>query len=475
MNKNVRVRFAPSPTGELHLGGARTALFNYLFAKHHNGTFILRIEDTDVERSTSQAVKVIIEGLKWLGLDWDEGPYFQSERVNIYQEYINKLIAEGKAYYCYCSPDELAQHRELSLKEGRPPKYNGKCRNLTAQEKEKFIAQGRHPVVRFKFPQTAETIFTDLIKGEIKFDNSLLDDFVILKSNGIPTYNFAAVCDDHLLNITHIIRGDDHISNTPRQIQLYFAFGWQPPEFAHIPMILGPDRKRLSKRYQATSILEYKKIGYLPQVMLNYFALLGWSTEESQQIFSKEELIEKFSLERCVKSQAIFDPQKLLWLNGLYIRKLSAEELFNYALPFLKEFKIETEQDVERIKRAISLEQEKIKLLSEIPSLIDYMIKDEIEYNQEVLDKFSKNPQAKQILTELKEIFISLSDFSEQKLEEVVRDFCARKNLKTNEVFHPLRIAVSGRTKGPGLFALLNFLGKEKVIKRIDEILCRVV
>ncbi len=494
----VRVRFAPSPTGYLHLGGARTALFNWLFAQRKGGTFILRIEDTDKVRSTDEAVLAIIQGLSWLGMDWDEGPkitidrhktvikevgehkpYFQMKRLELYRKYAEKLIEDGKAYRCYCLPEELEEMRKKAIQEKRPPKYDGRCRNLTAEDEKLYKEEGRKPVVRFKTPQEGVTEFEDIVRGKVSFQNNLLDDFVMLKSSGSPIYNFAVVVDDHEMEISHVIRGDDHISNTPRQILLYEALGWEKPQFAHVPMILGSDGSRLSKRHGATSLNYYKEEGYLPEAVMNYLALLGWATEDSQQIFDIEELKEKFSLERCAKSAAIFDLQKLLWMNGEYIRKMKPDELTTEALPFIiKENLVQgdTDEEVRQwvenvLTEAISLEQEKIKLLKDIPYLISYMLKEDLEnkdYEEETKEKVLKVSGVKQILSDCRDRLARLEDFSEEKIEKEVRSYAKESGKKTGEVFHPIRVAVSGRTRGPGLFVLLSFLGKEKVLKRIE-------
>ena len=349
-NPSIRVRFAPSPTGYLHIGGARTALFNWLFARHNNGVFILRIEDTDEMRSTDESVNGILESMKWLGLDWNEGPglgsdlptgqagptagatggqtpprgdygpYFQMQRLDKYQAACDQLLKKGLAYPCYCTPEEVEKMRELALLAKRPPKYDGRCRNLTSEQRAASERAGKKKSIRIKTPQEGNTRFVDLVRGGLDFENALLEDFVILKTSGVPTYNFACVVDDHHMAISQVIRGDDHLSNTPRQILIYEALGWKAPQFAHLAMILGSDGSRLSKRHGATSVMEYKEAGYLPEALLNYLALLGWGTEDSQQIFSQAEMVEKFSLERCSKSPAAFDPNKLLWMNGEYIR-----------------------------------------------------------------------------------------------------------------------------------------------------------
>ncbi len=329
MVSQMILRFAPSPTGFLHIGGARTALFNWLLARNKGGKFILRIEDTDQVRSTKESIDAILEGMTWLGLDWDEGPIYQTDRITMYREHAERLIREGKAYYCYCTPEELEEKRQKALQEKRKPKYDGHCRNLESP------IPGRTPAIRFKAPQEGKTVLPDLIKGTMEFDNAEMDDLVILRSDGWPTYNFSVVVDDATMGITHVIRGDDHVNNTPRQILLYQAFGYPLPQFAHVPMILGADKARLSKRHGATSVMAYKDMGYLPQALVNYLVRLGWSHGD-QEVFTKEELIRNFSLENVGKSAAVFNQEKLNWLNGVYIRQEKPEILAELLLPFLE-------------------------------------------------------------------------------------------------------------------------------------------
>ncbi|MCP4482201.1 MAG: glutamate--tRNA ligase [bacterium] len=484
----TRVRFAPSPTGYLHIGGARTALYNYLFARHTQGKFILRIEDTDELRSSDEAVVAILEGLSWLGLDWDEGPvvkqdgslgikgahgpYFQMERRALYFEHIERLLAEGKAYECYCSTDELKAKRERAQQEKRPPKYDNHCRHLTAQQVSAFKKEQRKPVIRFKNSGTGTTVFKDIIKGEVKFENALLDDFVIVKPNGVPLYNLAVVLDDALMEITHVIRGDDHISNTPRQVMLYQALGFKLPVFAHIPMILGGDGSRLSKRHGAASVTAYRDQGYLKEAVLNYLALLGWSTTDSQQLFESQELIKKFTLERCSGSAAIFDEQKLLWMNGEYIRSQSLDEFTDIAIPYLKEAGLLPALfDRERLKKIIKLEQEKVKYLTDIPKLFDFMLQDEIVYHEKDVAKVLKKEGSQTILEDMLERVNLLNNFTADSLEKLCRDYADEEGIKTGMVFHPLRVATSGRAKGPSLFHYLEVLGKDVVCVRIEKAL----
>jgi len=479
----IRVRFAPSPTGFLHIDGVRTALFNYLFARHNNGVFMLRIEDTDEERSTAASVKAIFDGMEWTKLNWDEGPmrdgtelgaykpYLQSARADagIYKKYVDRLLAEGKAYKCYCTPEELEAARQEAIAKKLPPRYNGKCKHLTDAQRAELEAQGRKPAVRFNMPKEGHAGWNDLIRGEVTFASKDLYDLVIQKTSGYPTYNFACVVDDHLMDITHVIRGDDHISNTPAQIQIYRAFGWGVPEFAHLSMIHGPDGTKLSKRHGATSVIEYKKMGYLPEAVVNYLALLGWSTPDSQQIFAPGELVQKFDIKGCQKSPAIFDPAKLEWMNGEYIRMTPIGKLTDMALPFIKEAGINIDgADRARLEGIISLEQEKYKRLTEVPDLIKFFFSD-VEFEAAAIEKVFKKPEARGVLEGMAEIYSNLPSFTEAELERAARGYAAEKNLKAGAIFHPVRVAVSGRTHGPTLFKMLEYMGRDVVVKRLKD------
>lgn len=477
-----RVRFAPSPTGHLHIGGARTALFNYLFAKKYSGAFILRIEDTDELRSTGESVKSIFESMQWLGLNWDEGampdgaekgsygPYVQSvrEAAGIYKKYADELVKSGKAYKCYCTPLELDEMRKKAQLEKRQLKYEGNCRNLTEAQHKEFESQGRKPVIRFRMPDDGVTAWHDLIHHDVKFENKLLYDFIMLKTSGYPTYNFACVIDDHLMEITHVIRGDDHISNTPLQLKLYDALGWKAPELGHLSMILGPDGTRLSKRHGATSVGEYRSQGYLPQTMRNYLALLGWSNTDSQQIFKEGELEEKFDLKGCQKSPAIFDPVKLNWMNGEYIRLQPKEKLLELAMPYIKEAGLPVEHSRVPLADLVELEREKYKLLSDIPARIDFFLTG-VKYDPAAVEKTLKVPGAKKILEGISGAYTSLGEFRETDIEAATRAFAKANAFKAGQVFHPVRVAVSGRTDGPTLFRMIEYLGREEVLKRLTQ------
>ncbi|MEA5000589.1 MAG: glutamate--tRNA ligase [Endomicrobiaceae bacterium] len=484
MSGNIRVRFAPSPTGDLHIGGVRTALFNWLYAKKEKGTFVLRIEDTDEARSTDQSTGIIIDALNWLQLNWQEGPgnelpeyapYYQMKRkeIGIYQKYIDILIEKGFAYKCYCTPDEVEKMRQQALLAKLPPKYNGHCANLTEEERKNKEAEGRTAVIRFKMPKEGSIEFDDIVRGHVSFENALLDDFVLMKANGVPTYNFACVVDDYLMKMTHVIRGDDHISNTPRQLHIFKALGWEMPKFAHLSMILGPDGARLSKRHGHTSVLEYRREGYLREALINYLALLGWSTSDSQQLFEHDELIEKFSLDRCNSSPATFDSAKLLWMNGEYIRKKSADEIYDLFMDWIyytKQENIVEKWDKVLLKKAISLEHEKIKLIKDIPSLVDFFFKD-VVFDEAATAKVFLSEKAKDsaklVLNESLNRLPAEQSFTADSLELFARNIAAEKGIKTGQVFHPIRVAVSGRTQGPSLFHMMEVMGKDEVLKRI--------
>ena len=478
--QTVRTRFAPSPTGFLHIGGARTTLFNWLFARHHKGVFVLRIEDTDEVRSTGDSVTAILDSIRWMGMDWDEGPldeksdrgpyapYYQMKRLELYNKHLKQLLDEGKAYPCYCSKEELEAMRRLAQLEKRPPRYDGRCRLLTARQRQELEASGKKPSVRFRMPEEGATVVSDIIRGEVSFENKLQQDFVIQKTTGGPTYNFACVVDDHLMEITHVIRGDEHLSNTPSQIQLYKALGWELPKFAHLSMILGPDGSKLSKRHGATSVLEYKQQGFLPAALRNYLALLGWSTSESQQLFTPEELVARFDLAGCQKSPATFDPVKLTWMNGEYIRKMPVPDLIREAEPFLKAAGLLPANGGPNLERAVAIEHEKYKLLTEIPGLIDFFYKS-VQYTPKAMDKVLRSVGTKEVLLGLAEQLSGFSPFEDKALEAKVRQFCAERGLKTGQVFHPLRAATTGRTEGPTLFLMLEVMGRDTVVSRLKE------
>ncbi len=464
MTEQIRVRFAPSPTGFLHIGGARTALFNWLYARNNNGTFVLRIEDTDTTRSTDEYIEAIIEGMKWLNLDWDEGPIRQTDRFDTYKKYVAKLLEEGRAYYCYCSPEELEANRKEAMKQGRPLKYNGKCRNL------KGPVEGIDPVVRFRMPQEGSTIVDDLIKGSITFENEQLDDLIIQRSDGTPTYNLTVVVDDVDMNITHVVRGDDHINNTPRQLQIYKALGYEVPKFAHLPMILGSDKARLSKRHGATSVMAYYEMGYLPEALVNYLVRLGWSYGD-QEIFTGEELVKYFSFENVGKAAAVFHPEKLLWLNSQYIINSSSEKLAELVNPFLlKEGVITEGQSLDRawLSKAIDTLKERSKTLIELAGSLRYYIAEEIEYDEKAKKKFL-NEKSRDLLIELKGGLETMASFTEEEIEKLFKAIVEKHEVKLGKLAQPVRVALTGGTQSPGIFELLDVMGREKTLRRLGQ------
>jgi glutamyl-tRNA synthetase len=456
----VRVRFAPSPTGALHIGGVRTALFNWLYARHHKGVFILRIEDTDQQRSTDESIRIIIDGMKWLGMDWDEGPsvmpdgsvkgYRQTERMDIYREYADRLLKEGKAYYCYCSPEELDTRRKAALAAGRPPKYDRKCWGL------KEPVAGRTPVLRFHSADEGQTIVRDLIRGAVTFENQQLDDLIIMRSDGFPTYNFAVVVDDVTMNISHVIRGDDHLNNTPRQIQIYRALGHEPPAFAHLPMILGPDKTKLSKRHGATAVTEYVDLGFLPEALMNYVARLGWSHGD-QEIFSIPELIEKFSLENVGKAPSVFNQEKCIWLNHHYIQQADPGRLAGLLLELL------TKDGV--VQQGKEPDPEWIKKLEMKNAALPF-IQDDITMDEKAKTKHLTLEVAP-LLTELAEKLKTLEPFTHDVLEKTFNEIVTAKGLKLGKLAQPVRVALTGGTVSPGIFDVIEVMGRDKVVSRI--------
>ncbi|MBM4446606.1 MAG: glutamate--tRNA ligase [Chloroflexi bacterium] len=466
----VRVRFAPSPTGYPHLGNIRTALFNWLFARHNNGLFILRIEDTDVARLVDGATDIILESLRWLGLDWDEGPYFQSQRLELYREVADRLLKQESAYHCYCSPQRLESMRQEQIKRKQPPGYDRHCRNLTQKQKIEMEASGIIPVVRFKSSLDGQTSFNDLLRGQIVFENSTLDDFVLLKSDGYPTYHLANIVDDHVMEISHILRADEWLSSTPRHVLLYLALRWQPPQFAHLPMILGTDRSKLSKRHGATAITEYREQGYLPEAMFNFLVLLGWSLDDKTELLTREEIVKHFSLERISRTAAVFNKDKLDWMNGVYLRGLSAERFAQRATPFLERdlpAEINRPFDIGYIRQIVPLVQERAKTLAEVPQLSDFFFADEVEYDIGLLlGKIEKAEAIKSLQASVAEMD-NLKNWDAASLEAVFRPLAEERELKTSVFFGLLRVAVTGRTAAPPLFQTMEVLGRELCLKRL--------
>jgi nondiscriminating glutamyl-tRNA synthetase len=521
----VRTRFAPSPTGFLHIGSARTALFNYLFAKKNQGSFILRIEDTDKERSKPEFEKDILENLKWLGIEWDEGPveiqnskvksqkyigdygpYRQSERGEIYKKYLEELLKEGKAYYCFCSEEELEAQRQYQMSIGQAPRYSGKCANLTKEEVKKNLAEGKKFVIRFRVG-TKKIEFEDLIRGKIEFDTGLIGDFVIAKPEGggyTPLYNFGVVIDDFEMKISHVIRGEEHISNTPKQILIQEALGFPQPKYAHLPLILAPDRSKLSKRHGAVSVAQYRKFGYLPEALVNFIVFLGWNPGTEREIYSLSSLIKEFSIERIQKGGAVFNIKRLDFLNGFYIRQRSIEKLTEMCLPYLieaglieevgnpeplkipleekRQFKIKEsgeEISFETLEKIVSLYQERLKKLSEISELTDFFFKERLEYDGGLLKW--KNMTDKEIKQSLDKSFKTLhkireEEFTKENLEKILMPEAENfaKEIKKpvpdrGYLLWPLRVALTGKSASAGPFEIAEILGKEKTLKRIEE------
>jgi glutamyl-tRNA synthetase len=485
----VRVRFAPSPTGEPHVGNVRTALFNWLFARHEGGQFVLRIEDTDQTRKVPGAVETILQGLRWLGLDWDEGPevggphgpYFQSERLEHYHAAAEKLLEAGQAYRCYCSPERLEQVRAEQQRRREPPRYDRHCRDLSEAERQQREAGGATAVIRFKTPLSGETSFHDLVRGDVTFDNSTLDDFVIIKSDRYPTYHLAVVVDDHLMGITHVLRAEEWLPSAPRHLLLYQALGYEPPLFAHLPMVLGKDRARLSKRHGATSVLDYKEQGFLPEAMFNFIGLLGWSLDDRTEIISREQFIEHFSLERIVKSAAIFDIDKLYWMNGVYMRSLPVERLAELLCERLeRDLPPDVPRPLDRayVARTVPLVQERLKRLDEARDLMEFFfLGDELDYPLDALlgKAFAGKPrEAAKALQAVRERVVPLPQWDRDSLEGVLRPLAGELGLKTGDLFMLIRVAVTGRSVAPPLFQSMEVLGREKCLSRLDWALKRL-
>jgi len=455
----IKTRFAPSPTGDLHIGGARTALFNWLLARHEKGTFVLRIEDTDAARSTQASVQVILDAMTWLGMDWDEGPYYQAERASLYREIAEKLLKEGKAYRCFCAPEELEAKREAAFKAGLKPKYDRTC-----------LGRASHPdrpsAIRFLSPDEGTTTVDDLIQGTVVFNNSELDDLVILRSDGLPTYNFSVVVDDAIMEITHVIRGNDHLNNTPRQIRIYQALGYPLPRFGHVSMILGPDKKKLSKRHGAQSVMEYQKMGYLPQAVVNYLVRLGWSHGDQEE-FTIEELIEKFTLEAVGKSAAAINPGKLDWLNSQYIKRTPLDELAERVKPFI-EAKGYSVKDAARLRKVVASFQERVKTLVELADLSEFYFCEEIIYDKKAAEKFLTDES----IEFLKQALVSLSteaELEKERSHQLVQHLAERGGVPLVKIAQPLRVALTGRTVSPPIDEVMEALGKAEVIRRIEK------
>ncbi|MDT0193551.1 glutamate--tRNA ligase [Exiguobacterium sp. PBE] len=484
MMSEVRVRYAPSPTGHLHIGNARTALFNYLFARHAGGKMILRIEDTDQKRNVLNGVESQMKYLEWLGIDWDEGPgrdgdygpYYQMERLAIYEKYVNELMSKGLAYKCYMTSEELEAEREAQIARGEAPRYSGAHRNLTVEEREAFEAEGRKPSIRIRVPEGVTYKWTDVVKGDVSFESKDFGDWVIVKQDGIPTYNFAVVVDDHLMKISHVLRGDDHIANTPKQMMIYDALGWDYPEFGHMTLIYNDQHKKLSKRDESIIqfIEQYADLGYLPAALFNFISLLGWSPVGEEEIFSKEEFIEMFDAKRLSKSPAVFDQQKLSWINSVYMKKATLDEVVALSLPFL--------QEAGRLPEAVSIEEadwatnlialykEQMTHGAEIVALTDLFFKDEIEYDEEANAVLS-GETVPAVLAEFKQQLEAIEDFTPEAIKAATKATQKATGQKGKNLFMPIRVATTGQTHGPELPNAISLIGKERVLKRLTTLL----
>lgn len=484
MSSDIRVRYAPSPTGHLHIGNARTALFNYLYARNRGGKFIIRIEDTDKKRNIEGGEQSQLKYLQWLGIDWDEsvdvggeyGPYRQSERNHIYEKYNQELFEKGLAYKCYCTEEELEAEREEQAARNETPHYSGKCRHLTPEQQEQFEKEGRQPSLRFKVPAGKIIAFEDMVKGQVSFESDGMGDFVIVKKDGTPTYNYAVVLDDHLMKISHVLRGDDHISNTPKQLVIYEAFGWEPPVFGHMTLIVNESRKKLSKRDESIIqfIEQYEELGYLPEALFNFITLLGWSPSGEEEIFSKEEFIEIFDPARLSKSPALFDQQKLAWMNNQYMKKADLDRVVELALPHLvKAGKVQenrTEEESAWVRSLISLYHDKMSYGAEIVEMSDLFFRDEVNYDEEAKEVLA-GEQVPEVLRAFLAEIVQIEEFKADAIKAAVKAVQKATGQKGQKLFMPVRAAATGQTHGPDLMLAMELIGKEKVMERVTKLL----
>jgi glutamyl-tRNA synthetase len=475
MSETVRTRFAPSPTGFLHVGTARTALYSYLFARRHGGQFLLRIEDTDTERNVADSAAAIVDGLRWLGLDWDEGylrggphgPYVQTERLDRYHAAVNALVARGDAYPCYCTPEELEERRRAAEAHGLPPGYDGHCRHLRPDQVRAYEAEGRKPAVRFRLPDEGETVVDDLIRGRVTFDNATLTDFVILRANGIPTYHFSATYDDVDMGITHVIRGEDLFPSTPRHVHVFRALGRAtPPAFAHLPLIVGPDRRKLSKRRDRVSVQQFREEGYLPEAMVNYLALLGWSLDDHTELFTLADLERRFSLERVSRNPAAFDIKKLDALNGHYLRQLDPADFAARAWPFV-EAEAFPRAEPALLAAAAPLVQERVNHLTEVPGMVGFLFTDDLELDPDAAAKVLTD-EGRAFLAEAAARLDKAEPWTAAAIEETLRGLQTERGLKPKTAFQPVRLAITGRLVSPPLFESMELLGKPRSLARLE-------
>ncbi len=488
MGNQVRVRFAPSPTGHLHIGGARSALFSYLFARQNNGKFIIRFEDTDQVRNVDDAEERLLKDLRWLGIDWDEsvdtdgnyGPYRCTDRLDIYRKYVEQLLSEGKAYYCFCTSEQLEKERQQQINKGETAMYSGKCKHLTKEQKEEYFVKGYKPNIRFDVVQSKNVCVNDLIRGNIEFDSSGIGDFIIMRPNGLPTYNFAVTIDDYLMKISHVIRGEEHLTNTPRQLMIYNAFSWEVPQFAHVSLILNPDRQKMSKRDESIIqfIDQYKELGFLPEAVMNFIALFGWSPEGEKEIFSKEELINEFSLERVNKSPAVFNVEKLYWMNNHYIKEAKLEKIIELCLPYLKEVGYIknnlNKEDQKWVEKLIDLYKEQLNYGQEIVDLTKMFFIESIEYD-DVGIEILKEEYTKIVLKAFNQELEKLIEFTPETIKESLKIVQDTTGYKGKKLFMPIRIAITGVSHGRDLPDTLYLLGKDKIFIRLNNVLTKVI
>ena len=483
MEKKLKVRFAPSPTGPFHIGGARSALFNWLVARHADGTFLVRIEDTDLKRSTKESEENIKDSLKWLGMNWDEGidvggphgPYRQTERLDLYKKEVQRLLDEGKAYYCYCSAEELEKSRKAQLDAGKTPIYDEHCRHLTEEEKAKYEAEGRKPVVRLKVRKDGVFAFDDMVRGHVEFQAAGVGDFIIMKSDGIPVYNFAVVIDDAFMEVTHVIRAEEHLSNTPRQLAIYEALGYKPPKFGHISLILGEDHKKMSKRHGATSVTEYRNMGYLPEAVVNYLALLGWTPKGEQEIFTEEELIKQFSMKRVSSNDAVFDINKLNWINFQYMKKLDADQLYDLIVPFLVKADYvdaaDSEEKKDWLKKVIWFMKDHIYFAGQAADELKFFFEDMPKITDEDVLAIMKAETSGKLLKAFIEDLKALETFDQAEIKKCFNACMKAQGIKGKAAYEPTRIALTGATQGPGMFEMMELFGREKTMDRLEAAL----
>lgn len=484
MSNEVRVRYAPSPTGHLHIGNARTALFNYLFARNQNGKFIIRIEDTDKKRNIEGGEESQLKYLRWLGIDWDEstdvggdyGPYRQSERIDIYAKYYQELLEQGLAYKCYCSEEEIEQEREEQIARGEMPRYSGKHRNLTKEEQVAYEKEGRLPSIRFRVPESKIYAFNDMVKGEISFESDGIGDFVIVKKDGTPTYNFAVAVDDYLMKISHVLRGEDHISNTPKQMMIFEALGWEYPIFGHMTLIVNENRKKLSKRDESIIqfIEQYEELGFLPEALFNFIGLLGWSPGGEEEIFSKEQFIEIFDATRLSKSQALFDTQKLTWMNNQYLKTIEVDKLTQLSLPHLiKAGRLRSDMNPDQLqwaKELIALFQEKMSYGEQIVELTEIFFTPDVEFEEDA-KAILQEEQVPSVLAAFLEEIKTLDAFGAQEIKVAMKTVQKSTGFKGKQLFMPIRVATTGQTHGPDLPTAIHLLGKDKIISRLEKLI----